>query len=154
MLNQKQKEFLLIPKALPTSTHFINLRQMLPRNEWDRLRKKVYSAASNRCELCGSDQRLEAHEIWMFDFEKKVQYLETLAALCMHCHRFQHVNLLALQEDQGIAHSWGTINHFNKLTGQKVTQSQFFAMANKEAIKLENIEWEVVINRSFDELFQ
>lgn len=154
MINQKQREFLLKPKALPSNAHGYNLRQILPKTEWDRLRKKVYAAASYKCELCGSEKSLEAHEMWVFDFENKVQVLDGLVALCMHCHRIQHALLLALQVDQGIAHDDYMIVHFNKLTNQKLTLQQFYAQANKNFAELEQIEWDVYASKTFEELLK
>lgn len=155
MLSKEQKEFLLIPKALPTNTHGFNLRKVLPASKWNKLRNKVYDNANHLCELCeATGKKLEAHEIWRFDFETKIQSLETIAALCMHCHRLQHALLLKMQVDQGIAHCEYTIKHFNKLTGKKLTESQFFAEATKNFNELENIEWDVVASKNFEELLK
>lgn len=155
MLTKEQRDFLLLPKALPTSTHGFNLRRILPQVEWDRLRKKVYAKASYKCELCGAeDKKLEAHEVWRFDFPNHVQVLETLVALCMHCHRIQHALLLKLQVDQGAAHCEYTIKHFNKLTNNHFTESQFFAEATKNFQKLDQVEWDVYATKEFEELLK
>ncbi len=155
MLNDKQKKLLLMPKALPTGSHGFNLRLSLRASEWERLKRKVFAKASYVCELCGAtDKRLEAHEIWSFDFELKLQVLETMAALCMHCHRIQHALLLKLHVDQGIAHPEHTIKHFNKLTGQHLTESQFYAEATRNANEFEKIEWEIWATKEFEELLK
>lgn len=155
MLTKEQKDFLLVPKSLPTGSFGFNLRKVLPQNEWDRLRKKVYAKASYQCELCNAKpQRLEAHEIWRFDFDKKIQVLETVAALCIHCHRIQHALLLKLQDDRGESNYDYTIKHFNQLTKQNLTASQFFAEANKNQQKIEHIEWDVWATKEFEELLK
>lgn len=152
-LTQKQKEFLITPKALPSSSHYANLRQVLPRTKWDKLRKLTYERANHKCELCNSKPpRLEAHELWRFDFDNHVQYLERLVALCSKCHSMQHALLLRLQHDQGIKNAQIVVNHYNKLKNEHITFDKFFAIATSEHNKYENIFWDVIVIKEFDDL--
>lgn len=154
-LTTQQREFLLVPKALPTSSHYANLRQVLPRTKWDKLRKLAYERANHMCELChGKPPRLEAHELWRFDFDLKIQYLERVVALCSKCHAMQHALLLRLQHDQGIKNAQVVVNHYNKLNNVKITFDKFFAIATNEHNKYEKIFWDVVVVKEFDDLLQ
>lgn len=152
-LTEQERAFLLIPKALPTSSHYANLRQVLPRSKWDKLRKMTYERAEHKCELCGAKpQRLEAHELWFFDFENHIQYLERLVALCSKCHAMQHALLLRLQHDQGIKNAQLVVNHYNKLNNDRITFDKFFAIATNEHNKYEKVFWDVVVIKEFDEI--
>ncbi len=152
-LTNKQKKWLLIPKALPSSTHGDNLMKILPRSKWDKIRKATYERADFKCELCsgkGKKHPVEAHELWMFDFKIKTQYLERLVALCPNCHRIQHALLLKLQDDRGFVNAMNTINHYNKLTKNNLTYSQFFASATEIFNKFDGIAWDVIVNEKSD----
>lgn len=154
-LTKEQKEWLLLPKALPSSTHGDNLRKILPQSKWDKVRKATYERANNKCELCsgkGTRHPVEAHELWYFDFKTSTQYLERLIALCPNCHRIQHALLLKLQDDKGFVNAQGVINHYNKLTNQNVTYHQFFASATEVFDMFDGIMWDVVVDKTKDEI--
>lgn len=153
MLSSDEREFLLIPKSLPTGSHYANLRKFLGQTKWDKIRRQAYERAEHKCELCNSKpSRLEAHELWFFDFENKVQYLKRIVVLCSKCHSIQHAMLLALQHDQGIKNADVVVKHYNKLTNQLVTYTKFFSLANDMQRKFENIDWDVVVVKDFEEL--
>lgn len=154
-LTNQQKEWLLLPKALPTSTHGDNLRKILPRTQWDKIRKATYTRANHKCELCGGKgtrHPVEAHELWYFDMENKIQYLERLVALCPNCHRIQHALLLKIQDDKGFINAQMTINHYNKLTGNNVNYYQFFASATEVFDVFDGIMWDVIVDKTKDEI--
>ena len=156
-LTLEQRQWLLIPKALPTSTHGDNLRKVLPKKIWDQIRKEVYERANNKCEICnkqGSKRKVEAHELWMFNFDLKTQYLERLVALCPQCHRVQHALLLKLQHDKGILNAEWTVKHLNKISNENYTFNSFFAKATEIFNKFDNIEWDVVALKEKDEIIE
>ena len=50
-------------ELVPDSCWYSNLRSQLPKEVWDRIRKKAYARAGGKCMLCGAPTaRLEAHE--------------------------------------------------------------------------------------------
>lgn len=85
---------------LPPSTWGSNIRGLVDKETWNRLRVPVCDAANNRCEICrafshndhGRLQRPDCHEKWVFTATggRYVQRLERLIALCRDCHRVQH----------------------------------------------------------------
>jgi hypothetical protein len=92
---------LIYPDMLPENVWGSNLRGILSRSEWDRLRIPVCEAAGNRCEVCGQSgydpetgrpRRPDCHELWHFEVTETaaVQRLARLIALCPDCHRVQH----------------------------------------------------------------
>jgi len=65
----------------------------MPAAEWDRLRKRVYREAFDRCRICGDQgprHPVECHEEWAYDEESQVQHLTALVALCPDCHSVKH----------------------------------------------------------------
>lgn len=91
------------PDLLPSNVWGSNLRGIFSRDQWDALRLPVCAAAGNRCEVCrepsvderGRPRRPDCHELWHFDStgETRVQRLIRLIALCVNCHRVQHIGL-------------------------------------------------------------
>ncbi|MBO3732748.1 hypothetical protein [Glycomyces niveus] len=93
---------LIYPDMLPENVWGSNLRGILPKADWDRLRIPVCEAAGNRCEVCGQpgydpdtdrSRRPDCHELWHFEVSSTsaAQRLARLVALCPDCHRIQHV---------------------------------------------------------------
>lgn len=92
---------LIYPDMLPENVWGSNLRGILSKADWDRLRIPVCEAAGNRCEVCGQPgydpdagrpRRPDCHELWHFEVIAglAVQRLARLIALCPDCHRVQH----------------------------------------------------------------
>ncbi|MBP8252749.1 MAG: hypothetical protein KAX40_10315 [Herpetosiphon sp.] len=87
---------LLTIELVPATCWYKNLRSMLKRDEWDRLRRMVYERAHHRCEICGGHGErwaVECHEIWQYDDTHHVQRLAGLIALCPACHEVKHMGL-------------------------------------------------------------
>jgi len=75
---------------VPNSCWFKNVRKNVSVAEWENIRHFVYLRADNKCEICGSNSPLEAHERWHYDNETKIQKLVRLIALCKQCHGVTH----------------------------------------------------------------
>lgn len=98
------------PDLLPSNVWGSNLRGIFSRDQWDALRLPVCAAADNRCEVCrepsvderGRSRRPDCHELWHFDSTggAKVQRLIRLIALCVDCHRVQHIGLAQLHNKE------------------------------------------------------
>lgn len=104
-------------ELVPDTSWFNNVRAVVTRAQWDSIRKKVYSAAYNTCEICGgigSKHPVECHEIWSYNDKKKLQKLEGMIALCPSCHMVKHMGLAQIQNkvEQAIKH----FMKVNKLT--------------------------------------
>ena len=81
-------------ELVPSSTWGFNLRSMLSKSEWDKVRKSVYEKANNKCEICGGvgpKWPVECHEIWHYEEQTKTQKLCGLIALCPKCHQVKHM---------------------------------------------------------------
>ena len=68
-----------------------SLAQLLPKKDWDFLRKKVYKGHNWTCQVCGAfGVKVHCHEVWSYDDRKKIQKLVDLACLCEDCHNIKH----------------------------------------------------------------
>jgi len=51
-------------ELVPETAWYSNLRNKIPKNEWDKIRKQVYSNANYKCEICvNANIKLNCHEI-------------------------------------------------------------------------------------------
>lgn len=83
----------LYVELVPSSSWGQNLRKVLSRADWDKLRRRSYRAAGFLCEICGGKGRrhpIECHEVWAYDDEGHIQTLVRLEALCPACHEVKH----------------------------------------------------------------
>lgn len=84
---------MLIIEMVPQTSWGANLRRVLKRSQWDKLRRKVYLQAGNKCVICdgvGPRHPVECHEVWDYDDEALVQTLMGMEALCPACHEVKH----------------------------------------------------------------
>ena len=84
-------------ELIPSTSFYTNVRSILPKSQWDRLRKDSYKKAQFKCEICkesGLDQgykhALECHEIWEYKADN-TQLLKGLISLCPRCHQVKHI---------------------------------------------------------------
>jgi hypothetical protein len=83
----------LFIELVPKTAHFQNARSALTRSQWDRVKLATAEAADHKCEICGSTERVEAHEVWIWQEMSAttgIQYLARTVALCPWCHRAKH----------------------------------------------------------------
>ena len=86
------KKYKLDFEFVPEECWGKNLRSVLPKEAWDKIRFDAYRRANGRCMICNvSTRRLEAHEKWSYDEEKHLQTLEDVVALCRACHEVKHI---------------------------------------------------------------
>ena len=131
-------------ELIPTGAWNFNLRTELPKKAWDLLRQIAYQKSDYKCSICNcKPKRLEAHEVWDFNKDTKVQKLVDIKALCHNCHSVVHINrtILIGQEDRAIS-------HFKKVN--KVDYSAFISAlkdANEKNQELSTIdEWSLDLN--------
>jgi len=101
-LRQRLAVFLPAPltiELVPATSWGANLRSVLPKEDWDRLRKSTCRATGYRCEICrerGPAHPVECHERWKYDDAAGVQRLVGLVALCPSCYAVKHLGAEAL----------------------------------------------------------
>jgi 5-methylcytosine-specific restriction endonuclease McrA len=88
----------LIVELIPKTCQYSNVRTTLKSKDWDKIRFIVYEKAEHKCEICkqtgleqGYKHRVECHEIWEYNDNKKIQKLIGLIALCPLCHQVKHI---------------------------------------------------------------
>ncbi|ACZ43138.1 conserved hypothetical protein [Thermobaculum terrenum ATCC BAA-798] len=81
---------MLTVELVPSTSWGSNLRSILTPAQWDEIRREAYARAGHRCTACGRRGRLEAHEVWEYDDDRRIQRLVDVAALCHDCHMVVH----------------------------------------------------------------
>ncbi len=91
-------------ELVPKTCWYSNVRSNVKPAEWNRIRKKCYEKAGNKCEICGGvgtnqgvRHAVECHEIWHYDDVTKKQTLAGLIALCPRCHKTKHAGLASIK---------------------------------------------------------
>ena len=85
------KDYKLKIDLLPKGAWNNDLSKTLSSKDWDIIREKCYKRANNVCEICGTKtENLNAHEVWEFDIDNKIQTLKKIIAICSKCHGVIH----------------------------------------------------------------
>lgn len=114
----------LTVELVPSTTWFVNLRSILTRSEWDKVRKGRYKKAKNRCEVCGGQGPkwpVECHEVWHYNDNTKQQTLTGLVALCPDCHKVKHLGLALIK-------GWydESVKHFCKINNLSQSEAEIY----------------------------
>lgn len=86
----------LLIELVPSTSWLNNLRKVLTKSSWDKIRLESYKKANYRCEICGGQglygkgHPVECHEIWSYDEINHIQKLDGVISLCILCHRVKH----------------------------------------------------------------
>ena len=87
---------------VPKSSWFNNLRKVLTKGSWDKIRNDCFDKAGHVCEICGGTGvfgkgkiKVECHEIW--EYKENKQILKGVISLCTVCHRVKHYGLSSLR---------------------------------------------------------
>ena len=137
-------------ELVPSTQWGSNMRDILTRSQWDKVRKHFYEVNNHECQLCdqtGFDQNrshaVEAHEQWEYDDENLVQTLTGIEVLCPECHRCKHLGR-ALKTGAGrkaLSHLV-SVNGFSEAEAQAYVQSVFAVHAMRSMNHWEmNLDW-------------
>jgi hypothetical protein len=121
----RKRSFKLKIEPMPPMLWGQNLRTALGKNRWDKLRKGVMQKS---CVICGSAEKLEAHEVWDYRERARVSVAKLMGInpLCTKCHDVIHWgSTLRLAEEGKISQQAiiGLRRHFR--TVNKCLQKDF-----------------------------
>lgn len=136
-------------ELVPDSCWYSNLRSVLPKEQWDIVRKKAYARANGRCMICGAPSAgLEAHERWEYDDRRCVQRLKDIVAVCRSCHEVIHIGRTQLMGREREASE-----HFMKVNGCGYAEYRK-ALGEANALHRERSrkEWQLDISKLNDYL--
>lgn len=102
-------------ELVPRTSWYSNMRSVMPKSAWDKLRKSVYAEYNHKCGVCGAEGRLECHEIWEYDDKNHIQALHGFIALCALCHRVKHIGLAGIHAREGKLDYEQVIEHFMRV---------------------------------------
>lgn len=131
-------------ELVPRTVWYKNVRSKIPKTEWDKIRKKVYSDYDYKCGICGISGRMNCHEIWEYDDIKHVQILKGFIALCDKCHGVKHFGLAVIKAKEGVIDYNDIVSHFCKVN--KCSKAGFYGHMKKvfEKWKERNLhKWEI-----------
>jgi hypothetical protein len=92
----------ILGDLIPDTSWGSSLANLLTAGCWDKLRQRTFALTGFRCEICGSNHKLECHELWEYheplpEYAEKhacgVQRLIRLIGLCSACHETHHLGL-------------------------------------------------------------
>ena len=116
---------LLTMPNVPQPLHALNPRILMGQEEWDKQRMECYENAGNKCEICGmGGERLQAHELYSYNYKDHAGVFKRLVALCDKCHRSIHSGRLLTLTKEGnvpvnyylqiVEHCFRLISKYNK----------------------------------------
>lgn len=90
-------------ELVPSTSWYSSLCQLLPKHIWDKIRFATYKESGYMCVVCGYKGMLNCHEVWRYDDEQHIQFLDGFVALCRYCHLVKHIGFASDTGKGGIA---------------------------------------------------
>lgn len=79
-------------ELVPGTAWFKSLYHLMPEDEWNKLKERIYAEEGRKCYICESTSPpFHLHEFWQYDDERHVQKLVGLHHLCDLCHKIKHI---------------------------------------------------------------
>lgn len=78
---------------VPKPLHSLAPRTIMGATAWKEAREACYEACNRHCEVCGAEcgpGKMDAHELYDYDFEKCEARFNRLVGLCKSCHGIIH----------------------------------------------------------------
>ncbi len=129
---------------VPLSSWGLSLRNSIKRSQWDKLRKEVHAKNGDKCEICGSPDKLHCHEHWEFDEVTGTQRLSCLGTVCSMCHFVSHMGRPRQLAAAGHLDMKAVIDHFLKVNAVDL---KVYKKHEKDAtalfMKRSETEWKV-----------
>lgn len=98
----KLRPEILSQPNIPVPLHGMAPRVVFGESWWNMKRQAAYQSNNNCCIACGrpamltETHRLEAHEMWEFDYENGIGTVIDIVPLCHYCHNFIHSGRLSM----------------------------------------------------------
>ena len=110
----------LVIELVPSTIWYSNVRNLVSKEVWNKIRKEQYEKANQKCEICGASSQLHCHELWSYDDENHIQKLVGFIALCENCHMIKHAGFSMHTTEGMILYDRSKlIEHFCKVNGCK-----------------------------------
>src|SRR5215472_8642607 len=110
-----------------------NLRRMLPKSQWNKIRRNAITERGLECQTCGKieteSKRIFAHEEWEYDTgpTPAMARLKGLKLSCWHFHAVEHFGATGNMVRSGELTERAiedTIRHFCRLNGVRRNEFQ------------------------------
>ena len=114
----KPDELKLTIELVPQTSWYDNMRKVIPKMQWDELRKRICAEYGHKCGICGATEgRLNCHETWEYDDTNHEQELKGFIALCNMCHFVKHIGHAGILAQEGKLDYEKVVGHFMKVNG-------------------------------------
>jgi len=129
------KKLLLDIELVPSSSWYNNVRAVVTKTQWDKIKSVVASKVYSLCEICGGvgpKHPVECHEVWSYNDKLYIQSLDRMIALCPDCHMVKHVGLAQVMNrtDKALAHLM-KINDIDHFQASKYIEEAFNLWAKR-----------------------
>jgi hypothetical protein len=104
----------LTMELVPKGSWYKSLARLIPRSEWEALRRQIFEQHGGKCAICGAEAVI-AHEVWEYDDASHVQHLREIIPICNLCDRVKHFGLTGILAGQYKVVQSEVVYHFLKV---------------------------------------
>lgn len=140
---------------IPSSCWFTNVRYCVRQEDWNKIRKIVYSRVGYNCECCGincidNKIQIEAHERWSYDYSTQTQKLVRLVGLCKLCHLTTHYGFARIKGmEEKVSEHLKKIKNFNSEELKKHIENAYTIWLERNNIKW-NLDLSLITSNGYE----
>jgi hypothetical protein len=137
-------------ELIPGPSWTTNVRKLLSRSGWEKIRQETLEKYDEACGICGSRKKpLHCHERWSYDEKKRIQNLEGFQCVCRMCHFVIHFGLSEVLADEGRLNLQAIIKHCLNVNNWDRTQfEKHRKAATAQYLKRSQVTWNIVVSKS------
>lgn len=145
--SRAESELKLRVEMVPSQLWGENLRAVLTRTEWNRLRDGTLQKEGLKCSVCGREAEsrdLNCDEVWKYDRKAHVATLVGLRIVCRVCHLVKHLGKAALLAFDGRMEFTDLVLHFMSVNDcNYATFERHLARTNRKEGEHPRRKWRV-----------
>jgi len=148
------KKLKLTIELVPKTSWCNNVRKIVSKSSWNEIRQKANAKCDNKCSSCGSEGRLNCHEIWQYDDQNYIQRLIGFTALCNLCHHVKHLGIAIVLANQGKLNYDRIVKHFMRVNNcDRATLEEYRIKAFDQWRSRSQHDWKVELGE-YEHLIQ
>ena len=152
--NTGQRMIKLTIELVPEPLWGKSLKNLLPKTEWDKVRKEVYATHKHKCEVCDAKGKLICHEVWHYNDKTCTAELRGLVALCEMCNHVKHIGLAGILAREGKLDFDKVIAHFKKVNECDIEMLiSHHAEAASQWETRSGIDWNIQLSKRMQKIF-
>lgn len=139
-------------ELVPRTAWWENVRSHVSKKDWERCKNYAKSKTGGVCIVCGGSgleqgrpYAVDAHEVWSYDDDNRIQTLVDIVPLCPMCHACKHMG--RTRKFSSPAQWAKVVEHFQSVNGWSDERVEQYMLTVFEIWRLRSmVKWKLDVS--------